>query len=792
MSIVGMRSVGHRWLRLAMVVLVVATSSPAAVGWAQASLTIDWQSNVPPTLATSLPKRIALVDAPLLQGAPFDCHAVFVPSAGEVWLLSTTHVVLGAPDGVSRVDLYRCGKGAAGRLPAFIGPNGERKNLQTGTQAQDATLFSYDFAQDAPGTYMLTVQSTATTLTTAVTVAQYTGPRIQLDVPEPGQNLRVLYTDFPAADKVAVGLYRQEDGAGDLAAQLRLIDTWAVERNTNVTTQQEALSTAQGDVDGAYWLMACTGDCAPTWNGFTLDGPHVVAQPFTLAKPSLAAAAAQPSRRAAALPTPAPALAVRTIAWQTTIPATTATNFPPIIQLTKNATEAAPLHCPQVLAPEARAVWLLSAQQIILGGPPSASRLYLHKCGNEAGAPPSIVGPAGAQEPFLADANAPASNTFYYDFAQADVGVYTATVPSAETSLAKTITVEQGDGPSIQLDASARQQDVGPDESITVQYAGFRTGDKLTVGLYRKLIRYAAPAGELNLISTWPVAIGAAPNAQRAEIRVTAETPGGTYWLMACANDCPALWDEHTRGGPQLFAQSFAVNNPVRTVEIGYSVRDEPIEVTQLGNGPRHIVLVGGLHAGFAPATVTLARQAIDTWTAQVAEIPADITLHIIPNANPDSPKAPGQLEGRLNDHRVDLNRNWDCAWKQTAEWRGQPINGGAGSFSEPETAALYDYLMRFSPIAVVFWEAKVAGGMASPGGCGPTSRVSEALSELYGQAAGYKAEAFTAYAVNGDAANSLDQRDMPAIAVLLPDYSNADWPNNQKAIQALLAQARK
>lgn len=237
----------------------------------------------------------------------------------------------------------------------------------------------------------------------------------------------------------------------------------------------------------------------------------------------------------------------------------------------------------------------------------------------------------------------------------------------------------------------------------------------------------------------------------------------------------------------EINATQTALANPIRELIIGRTAKGTPIRVVQLGTGTRNIVLVGGMHAGFAPGTRRLAEEILAYYTERLDEIPPEIKLHIITNANPDSPLAPGEKSGRLNSNGVDLNRNWDCDWRQRATWGSEPISGGTAPFSELETQALAEYFDRTQPVAVIFWEARARGGQASPGGCGMQSLFSESLAQIYGKGAGYKAIAFEAYAVNGDATNWLDAKGIPAISVLLPDYDKTDLVSNLKAVQVLL-----
>ena len=225
---------------------------------------------------------------------------------------------------------------------------------------------------------------------------------------------------------------------------------------------------------------------------------------------------------------------------------------------------------------------------------------------------------------------------------------------------------------------------------------------------------------------------------------------------------------------------------------VGRSVLGSAIENVRFGMGPKSIIFVGGLHAGSAPSTVSLAQRAITYFTDNPQTIPPTVTLYIIPNANPDSPYAPGELSGRLNANGVDLNRNWDCRWKEDASFRGSVVagSGGPAPFSEPETQALRDFILDTRPAAVVFWEARAQDGLSSPGTCGARPLASLPPAETYGIAAGYPIADFedlTNQVLNGDGTNWIDQQGIPAIAVLLPEYENVDWNNNLAGMRAIL-----
>ena len=224
--------------------------------------------------------------------------------------------------------------------------------------------------------------------------------------------------------------------------------------------------------------------------------------------------------------------------------------------------------------------------------------------------------------------------------------------------------------------------------------------------------------------------------------------------------------------------------------EIGRSAGGRPIEVARFGAGSRVVLLVGGLSAGFAPSTVALAERAIDHFGLNPQDIPAGYAIHIIPNANPDSPHAPGETPGRLNANGVDLNRNFDCAWSADANFRNQPIDAGSAPFSEPEAQALRDYINRVEPVAVVFYGAQAASGQVSPGYCNSDDAGSLDLTETYSRAAAYERRA-VAITGSGDASDWVVARGIPSVFVLLRSYaslSERDWAANLEGIRALFA----
>lgn len=238
------------------------------------------------------------------------------------------------------------------------------------------------------------------------------------------------------------------------------------------------------------------------------------------------------------------------------------------------------------------------------------------------------------------------------------------------------------------------------------------------------------------------------------------------------------------------------------TTVIGYSVAERPLTNYQFGSGPDHIVFIGGIHGGYEWNTILLAYDMIDYFAANPDLIPADVTLHIIPSANPDGqflvtgqegrflPQdvAADSLRGRVNDNDVDLNRNWDCKWTANAVWRDQPTSGGSQPFSEPETVVLRDFLLELNPVAVILWHSAANGVFAA--GCHTVHQPSLSLATIYGRAAGYPVyETFTSYVVTGDAGDWLSLQGIAAASVELLNHEDTDWAKNLAGVTAVLRQ---
>lgn len=237
---------------------------------------------------------------------------------------------------------------------------------------------------------------------------------------------------------------------------------------------------------------------------------------------------------------------------------------------------------------------------------------------------------------------------------------------------------------------------------------------------------------------------------------------------------------------------------------LGASVQGRALVAYRFGVGERHLVFVGGIHGGYEWNTITLALQMVDYLQANPAQLPEDVTVWIVPSANPDgqylitgsglrfepedvvSPIEPG----RFNANGVDLNRNWDCNWQPVAIWREQSVLAGDEPFSEPETRVLRDFIMSLPRVdGVIFWHSAANGIFPSHCGAGQ-HQPSQDLATVYSRASGYPlySGGFTSYPITGDAGDWLTMQGIPSITIELRNHLDDDWQQNLQGTLTVIA----
>ena len=235
---------------------------------------------------------------------------------------------------------------------------------------------------------------------------------------------------------------------------------------------------------------------------------------------------------------------------------------------------------------------------------------------------------------------------------------------------------------------------------------------------------------------------------------------------------------------------------------IGTSVEGRKIEAHTYGSGETHLAFVGGIHGGYEWNSVILAYQFMDYFDANPEVIPDSITVTVIPSANPDGvyevidkegrfaiadvPDNDSTVPGRFNANMVDLNRNFDCKWQPESTWRSNPVSAGTSPFSEPETIAIYNFVLENDPAAIIFWHSQSNAVYASECEDGILPETLDIMN-TYAKASGYRAiESFDDYEITGDAEGWLASINIPSITVELQTHETIDWERNLAGVKAL------
>ncbi len=236
---------------------------------------------------------------------------------------------------------------------------------------------------------------------------------------------------------------------------------------------------------------------------------------------------------------------------------------------------------------------------------------------------------------------------------------------------------------------------------------------------------------------------------------------------------------------------------PGGSLVIGYSLEGRPLTVYRFGQGPHQRMILAGIHGGYEWNTVVLAEALLGVLQRGEITVPAEVTLFVLPNLNPDGyARQKGPL-GRANARGVDLNRNfpwnWAPDWDRTGCWNYAPITAGAAPLSEPETQALAAFLQRpdVHPEALVSYHSAALGIFPAgwPNSPGPQS---SALAQALAQVTGYRYPPldygceltgqlvdWTAFALG-----------IPSVDVELTNHQDPDLRQNLAALRLLLTWA--
>lgn len=219
---------------------------------------------------------------------------------------------------------------------------------------------------------------------------------------------------------------------------------------------------------------------------------------------------------------------------------------------------------------------------------------------------------------------------------------------------------------------------------------------------------------------------------------------------------------------------------------IGRSAQGRAINAYYFGSGATTVMYTGAIH-GSEASTKSLMDRWIQDLETKARNIPAHITVVVIPMINPD-----GIARGsRTNANNVDLNRNFATNdWqKDITTVNNQPFPGGGGesAMSEPETKAISALAQQLRPKVILSYHS--IGGMVAANQAGNSTGLAATYAQLsgYRNVTGQSDETFE-YSVTGTADDWYAQAiGVPSLLIELGSHSYHQFERNQAAMWAMI-----
>jgi len=261
-------------------------------------------------------------------------------------------------------------------------------------------------------------------------------------------------------------------------------------------------------------------------------------------------------------------------------------------------------------------------------------------------------------------------------------------------------------------------------------------------------------------------------------------SPPGIYYLPSVTpNPLSTPIEEYQTPTP------FVLEMGPRPIIIGYSVGRRPLQVYKFGQGERQVMIAAGIHGGYEWNTIALADELLLYVNEHPEIIPSDVTLFILRNINPDGDARAHTIEGRVNNHGVDLNRNfpenWQATWDRDGCWDLTETTGGSGPGSEPETKAVMNFLASHRIQALISYHSAALG--VFPGG-EPWEEESIELAKALSKVTYYPYPPIdTGCYYTGTLADYAVSLGATAVDMELRNHRDTDFSLNLKALKVLL-----
>ena len=264
----------------------------------------------------------------------------------------------------------------------------------------------------------------------------------------------------------------------------------------------------------------------------------------------------------------------------------------------------------------------------------------------------------------------------------------------------------------------------------------------------------------------------------------TSTLPPGIYYLPSVTpNPLTTPIEAYSTPTP------FVLEQGPRPIIIGYSVSRRPLEVYKFGQGERQVMIAAGIHGGYEWNTIALADELIIYVNENPGIVPSDVTLFILRNINPDGDARAHTIDGRVNNHGVDLNRNfpenWQAEWDRDGCWDYTETTGGSGPGSEPETKAVMNFLSSHHVEALISYHSAALG--VFPGG-EPWDEESIELAKALSKVTYYPYPPIdTGCYYTGTLADYAVSLGATAVDMELRNHQDTDFSLNLKALKVLL-----
>src|SRR6266516_951596 len=275
---------------------------------------------------------------------------------------------------------------------------------------------------------------------------------------------------------------------------------------------------------------------------------------------------------------------------------------------------------------------------------------------------------------------------------------------------------------------------------------------------------------------------GATPTARPGETR---KIPPTSYFLPTLTPNpfyTPPVFETPT---------PFVLPRGLRPAIIGFSLAGRPIEVYTFGDGEKEYLIVAGIHGGYEGNTIALANELITYINQNPEVIPTAVTLYIIRDMNPDAEARSNDVDGRVNNNGVDLNRNfpssnWAADWDRNGCWIYRPTTGGTYGGSEPETRSVMSFIRSHRIEPMISYHSAALG--VFPGGVpweAPSKRLASALAKVTGYS---YPPVDTGCEYTGTLEDwAVENKDGAAVDMELSTHKYTDFKENLKDLQVLL-----